>query len=222
MRIMKALRILIADDHMIVRNGIKSLLNDQLDYEPIITEASNGAEVVDFVSKNDFDVVIIDASMPKLDGVKAIRLISKYEKNIPVIALIETCDYYVVKKVLDTKPLGILSKNIEVDELMLAIKHVMRLKRFYCNEVSQLLLNVTKEKEQSLELMNSLTKREKEILTMVVKELTNDQIGDRLSISKRTVEGHRKNIKSKLQVKSTIGLLKVALETGVMNQSLSI
>lgn len=218
---MKALRILIADDHMIVRNGIKSLLNDQLDYEPIIMEACNGAEVIDIVSKNDFDIVIIDASMPKLDGIKAIRLISRNGNKVPVIALIDTCDYYVIKKVLDTNVLGILSKNIEVDELMLAIKNVLGSKRFYCNEVSQLLLNVTKEKEQSFELMNSLTKREKEILTMVVKEFTNDQIGDRLSISKRTVEGHRKNIKSKLQVKSTIGLLKVAIETGVMNKSLS-
>lgn len=213
-QVMKALNILIADDHMIVRNGIKALLKDQLNYCPTIIEASNGAEVVDLVSKNGFDLVIIDATMPKLDGLTALELIHKNGKELPTITLIDTCDYFLVKKILGTKSLGILSKNVEADELMMAIRNVLEKKRFYCNEVSQLLINENQEKAHSFELFESLTKREKEILEMVVKEFTNDEIGLQLSISKRTVEGHRKNLKSKLRVKSTVGLLKIAYECG--------
>lgn len=212
---MKALKILIADDHMIVRNGIKALLKDQLNYSYSIVEASNGVEVVDLVSKFNFEVILINANMPKLDGLTAIELINNNGKDVPTITLIDTCDYYLVKKILDTKSLGILSKNVEADELLLAMKNVIEGKRYYCNEVSQLLINVNQQKKQNFQLFDSLTRREKEILDMVVKEYTNDQIGEKLEISKRTVEGHRKNLKSKLRVKSTIGLIKYAFQQGL-------
>ncbi|MCH2229640.1 MAG: response regulator transcription factor [Crocinitomicaceae bacterium] len=211
---MKALKILIADDHMIVRNGLKALLKDQFNFCPTILEATNGAQVVSLVAKNKFDLVILDATMPKVDGFGALELIQKNGKVIPTITLIDTYDYFLVKKILGTKSLGILSKNVEADELMMAIRNVLDNKKFYCNEVSQLLINESQRKSQNFELFESLTKREKEILEMVAKEYTNDEIGSRLSISKRTVEGHRKNLKSKLRVKSTIGLFKIAFECG--------
>ncbi|MDX2362471.1 MAG: response regulator transcription factor [Crocinitomicaceae bacterium] len=212
---MKEIKILVGDDHALIRNGIRSLLADQSSFLPIIHEASNGAEVVDMASKSTYDIVLLDSKMPKMDGITAIRSLRELGLDIPVITLCDSCDYNVVERAIESGALGVILKNIGGEELVNAIQTVIKKMPYYCNEVSQSLLNGGRTKS-NIDL-GELTKREYQVLRLIAKELSTEEMASTLNISKRTVEGHRQNIKDKLRVKSTVGLVRFAYENGYMN-----
>lgn len=211
----KFVNILIADDHSMVRNGIKLMLHQQNYFVPNVTEASDGKEVIELAREQEFDVILLDISMPKIDGITIIRKLKALNKSIRILALTMHKEENIIKQVLEAGALGYILKSSGLEELVKAINTVKRNERYFSNEVAQILFEEKKIKKSLSGMELNLSNREMQILSMIVKEFTNQEIAEELSISKRTIEGHRKTLMKKLNVKSSIGLVKYALKNGI-------
>lgn len=221
----KKIRILLADDHVVVRNGIKLMLSQQKSFIPVIEEAGDGEEVIQLVNQNNFDVILLDISLPNHNGINIAKLLMKRNTSTKILALTMHKEEFVIKQMISAGALGYLLKNTGLDELTKAILTVSSSSRYYCNEASQVLISNTKNdliisnKPNNLtaDYQNTLSNREREVMMLIVKEFNSVQIAEKLFISKRTVDTHRKNIISKLNLKNTAGLVKYALQNGFLH-----
>lgn len=212
----KTLKILIADDHKLIRNGVKLMLENQNEFVAQTTEATNCREIFSSLKSIDFDVVLLDISMPDINGLDALKEIKKINPFLPVLMLTMHNEENIIKKAVELGASGYILKSAEIDELVKAINSIMNDIPYFSNEVYQVLLN-EKRKGQAKITENKipLTAREKQVLSMIIKEMTNQEIAETLFLSKRTVEGHRKKIMEKLEIKTTIGLVKYAIQNGI-------
>ena len=213
----REINIMIADDHLMIRNGIKLMLEQQKQFTPIISEASTGLEVIEVLRTTPVDVIFLDLTMPEMDGLSVLNKLKASEIHIPVIILTMHKDETIVKQALDLGALGYLLKNSGVEEIVKAIFTVLRGERYFSNEVTQLIFREDKknrEMKSIIQFEDNLSKREIQIMALIVKEHTNHEIAEILHISKRTIEGHRKKIMEKLNINTTVGLVKYALKNG--------
>ena len=210
----KPLKILIADDHKMVRNGVRLMLESQKVFKTFITEASNGFEVLHFLEKEPFDVVLLDISMPEMDGIVTLKKIKSKSIKVPVVMMTMHNEENVINKAVDLGACGYILKNSGIDELVKAIQSVVNKERYFSNEVSQILIKAINKKVKTSK-NEVLSDRELEVLVLIVRELTNKEIAEKLNLSYRTVEGHRIHIMEKLNLKSTIGLVKYALKKNI-------
>ena len=210
----KPIKILIADDHKMVRNGVRLMLESQKVFKTIITEASNGFEVLHFLEKEQFDVVLLDISMPEMDGIVTLKKIKSKSIKVPVIMMTMHNEENVINKAVELGACGYILKNSGIDELVKAIQSVINRERYFSNEVSQILIKGINKKVKTTK-NEVLSDRELEVLVLIVRELTNKEIAEKLNLSYRTVEGHRIHIMEKLNLKSTIGLVKYALKKNI-------
>lgn len=208
---MKKIKVLLADDHLLIRNGIKLMLNKNSDFE-IVMEANNGKEVIDYLENNAnmIDVVLMDINMPIMDGIEAARLISKYHKNVNVLALTMHTEEPYITKMLKAGVLGYILKETGTSELVSAIKSVAMGNKYFSNEVSVTVINSLMNLEAAK--ASPLSERELEVLRYIAVGLTNKKIAVALSISARTIETHRRNILEKLKIKNTAEMIKYAIE----------
>lgn len=217
---MKKIKILIADDHKLIIDGIKSMLNSIEEFE-IIGEAQNGQEAVDFALELHPDVIIMDISMPKLSGIEASKLILEKNKEIKIIALSQHEDNEYVLKVLEVGGVGYLSKNSKKSEFIEAIKTVIGGEKYFNKKIYEMMIGRMmnqKEHEKQKTLSDiQVTTREKKIIQLIANELSNQQIAEKLCISLRTVETHRRNVMQKLNVKSAISLIKTAAQFNLID-----
>lgn len=216
---MDRIRILLADDHTLIRSGIATLLKTNRDFE-IVGEAADGEEAVEKTKQLRPDVLVIDLSMPKLSGIEATRIIKKQypDVNILVLTMHESEEY--VYQIVKSGAGGYVLKSAGKEELSAAIRAVMRGERFFSPRVSEIMADgylrrVESEGEQAKTDDVPLTRREREILRLVVKGLTNQQIADQLNISPRTVDTHRTNIMQKLDIHEVANLVRYAIEHGI-------
>jgi len=215
---MGILKILLVDDHKIVRDGIRySLeLNQQLTVN--IEEAESGSEAVTLSKVGDYDVVIMDINMPDMDGIQATKEILKGKKNTRVLALSMYEDEFHILSMAKAGASGYILKSIGTEELCKAVKTVSEGKRYFSNEVMIKLVghyfdDLVERKPRAVKSYKGvLTKRELEILKLVANEYTNEQIAKKLYIAKRTVDAHRQNLIGKTGVKNSAGLIKYALK----------
>ncbi len=210
----KPIKLLIADDHKMVRNGVRLMLESQKVFKTIITEASNGFEVLHFLEKEQFDVVLLDISMPEMDGIVTLKKIKSKSIKVPVIMMTMHNEENVINKAVELGACGYILKNSGIDELVKAIQSVINRERYFSNEVSQILIKGINKKVKTTK-NEVLSDRELEVLVLIVRELTNKEIAEKLNLSYRTVEGHRIHIMEKLNLKSTIGLVKYALKKNI-------
>lgn len=219
MPIKNKFKILIADDHEIVRSGIRMTLESQNVFIPILKEVSDGLEVIDIVEKEAFDVILLDVNMPKKDGIAVTRFLKAKKIPTPILALTMHKEPHIIKQMVDAGVNGYVLKNCGMEELTNAITTVIKHKKYYTNEVSQVLLSkkifVKTEDNHAFPANSILSLREREVLALIAQELTNQEIADKLNLSKRTVDGHRNRMLVKLQVKNTVGLVKYALLNGI-------
>ena len=210
------IKILIADDHQMFIDGIRSLLESSKSMK-IIGEAHNGYEVTEFVAKEQVDIVLLDMNMPVMDGMEAMKIVKKKFPLVKIIMLtmFNTRDH--IEKLLRAGADGYVLKNTGKEELVLAIETVMRGESFFSKEVTeQIMAGIQKKKTNNKNsMMVELTEREKDVLKLIVKEFTTQEIGEKLFISSNTVETHRKNLISKLNVRNVAGLVKYALQNGL-------
>jgi DNA-binding NarL/FixJ family response regulator len=212
---MKSVKILIADDHKIVRQGISSLLESMEGFE-IICEASNGLETVKLTKELNPDLIVMDINMPLMDGVDACYEIRKFNKKIKILILTMMEDEQYIFDALSAGINGYLFKLSGIDELSAAVKTISEGENYFDFRVTNILLNKRKRLSEDTAL---LSKRESEILRLIVKGFTSKQIGLQLFISQFTAQKHRKNIIRKLKVSGTAELVKYAIQHGLVENN---
>lgn len=210
----KAISLLIVDDHQMVRDGIRVMLESQQGYWGFdITEADSGEEAIHKVLRNNFDVIIVDYQMPGISGAETVKNIMMYRPESKVLALSNYDELSYISNMLTAGAKGYVLKNIEPSQLLLAIQAIMDNRPYYSNEVAIKLLDADRNNVRTgTPESYGLTKREVEILRRIALEMTNDEIAADLQIAKRTVDSHRQNLLNKLHVKNTVGLIKAAYE----------
>ena len=219
---MKKIRILIADDHSVVRSGLRQLLKTSADFS-VVGEASSGDEAIEQVKKYKPDIAILDISMPGMNGIDATRIIKQDSDGTKVLILTihESEDY--VLQMVRAGASGYLLKNAGKEELFNAVRAIVAGERFFSPGISKLMVeefirraNKTAPKTPPPNT-EALTKREIEVLKMIAGGLSNQQIADKLFISDRTVDTHRTNLMEKLKIHETAGLVKYAIEKGFVS-----
>lgn len=203
------IRIIIADDHEISRIGIRRLVSNSPDIE-VVAEAVNGAQTIDLARSLKPDVILMDVLMPNVNGIEAAQRIKSDMQSVSIIMLSSAEDPSSIERAMYAGADGYLSKEVGAQELVQAIKHVQIGERVFSKTVLNMLEGKAVEARES-EPPIALTKREEEIVTLVAKGLTSQEIGRRLFISPRTVETHRARIMDKLGVNNAAGLVRFAL-----------
>jgi two-component system response regulator NreC len=216
---MDKIRILLADDHPLIRSGISTLLQSYKDFE-IVGEAQDGEEAVEKTKVLKPDVLIIDLSMPKLSGIEATGIITKKHPDVKVLVLTMHENEEYVYQILKSGAGGYVLKSAGKEELSAAIRAVAKGEKFFSPRVSEIMAQSYVRRKEGGETsskgeMIPLTRREKEILRLVVKGFTNQQIADQLCISPRTVDTHRTNIMQKLNIHDVANLVRYAIEHGM-------
>ncbi len=224
---MNKLKILIADDHKLVREGIKITLsqsNSLFEFDRM-DEASNGEEAVIKAEVFDYDLIFMDINMPILDGIEATKKIkSDKKRENKIIALSMHSEEFQIKSMIKAGASGYILKNTGLEELNRAIKTVINGNKFYSNEVALKLLGDFKEDDDNSILSPSkpvvkiaeLSNREIQVLRLIASEFTNAEIAKKLKLSRRTIDSHRYNIVNKLHVKNTAGLIKFAIKNNLV------
>lgn len=217
---MARIRVLLAEDHNVVREGLRLLLSTQTDME-VIGEAKNGLEAVAFARKNCPDVAVLDISMPELDGLQAaerIRIDCPHTR-ILILSMHESDAYFF--RALEVGAAGYVLKKAASDDLISALRAVARGEAFFYPSLARKLLDTylsrsTPEIPSGPPGYQELSDREREILHLLVSGLSNQEIAERLSISASTVQSHRASILHKLDVKTTIDLVRYAIRHGII------
>jgi len=220
---MENINILLVDDHTIVRDGIKATLKDQTNFV-IVGEAVNGVDAIESVKQLSPDVVIMDITMPEMNGIDAAMVISKKYPNSKVLILsMHDNETYILKSV-EAGAYGYLLKDVDKAEFVKAINAVYSGEKYFNTAISSVLvagyLNKVKQNDTQQSTGTGddyeLTKREKGILKMITIGKNNREIADGLGISIRTIETHRANIMKKLKVKNAVELVRVALDDNIV------
>jgi len=214
------IKVLIIDDHQIFRDGISSLFNEAEDIA-VIGYASDGEDALEKIDQLDPDVLLLDISLPKITGFDLMRIVNKKYPDIKILVLsMHTKDEYIFEAI-NAGALGYLPKqNTSKDELLNAVRTVFKGEEYLNEDVTRVM-----KKSHSLKSpmnsdfqknFNTLTKREREIVSLVVEGLTNQEIADKLFVNIRTVETHKTNILQKLQLKSSVDLVKFAIKNNLL------
>ena len=209
---MSDIRLMLVDDHRIVLDGLKALLDDTEGFDCVAT-ADNGQKALDLLKVFAIDVVLMDIDMPVMNGMEATRRIKKEYPKVKIISLTQHSERGMVQQLLDCGADGYLLKNIAQDELASAIRKVHEGQNVFSSEVTMSLAGKAVEKSASgIEV--ELTERELEILKLIAEGLSSKQIGEKLFISPRTVDTHRTNLMNKLDIHNIAGLIRFALKNG--------
>lgn len=217
---MNIINVVLADDHVLVRDGIKALLEDQQGIQ-VIDEASNGLEALEVIKKQKPHLLIVDIRMPELNGIEVVREVNKKYSDVRTLVLsMHDSEEYVVKAIQAGAD-GYLLKGASKEEFLKALHKVASGGKYFTGDVSAIIMNnfvngnaptTTSNDEKEVEDPFNLTKREKQILNLVLQLKNNKDIAEELQISKRTAEVHRFNLMKKLDVKNLMELSNKAKE----------
>lgn len=215
---MVTIKILLADDHKIVRDGIKLMLESQTGID-VIAEANNGKEALDILGDTDVDLVIMDINMPEMDGITATKEIKNINNSIKVLALTMSNDDLHIRQMIQAGASGYIMKSAGRSELKKAILTLMKGEHYFSDEATHsIMMDLVKGKGKasSTDLVH-ITDRELEILELIIKEYTNQEIAEKLFISSRTVDAHRRNLLQKTGSRNTAGLVKYAFQHNIIS-----
>lgn len=210
-------KILLVDDHKIMRDGIKAIITSSTEYS-IVSEASDGNEALKYLSKNKVDIVVIDINMPNLDGVSCTKIIKEKYKKVKVLAMSMYVDEQHIAKMLQAGANGYISKDAGKQVLLEALDAVNKGEVYHGKEITKVIMSEfskTKEEKMKENPIDFLTTRELDVLKLIVEEKSNYEIADELHISVRTVDAHRRNLLQKTGLKNAVGLTKFAIKHGI-------
>jgi DNA-binding NarL/FixJ family response regulator len=214
------IRVILADDHAIIRDGIRALLSEDQGLE-VLAEAGNGQELLDLLATTPCDVVMMDVNMPQMDGFAAMPYLRQSfpEVRVLILSMLDHPNY--VARMLDAGASGYVLKNADIAEITHAIRTVASGRQYLCTEIGLTLLQQVSTATPAPDTPgarkpNDLSKRELEVLTLIAEGMTNAEIADKLFTSKRTIETHRQNIIEKTQAKNTAALIKYAVSQGMI------
>ncbi|MFO7574724.1 MAG: response regulator transcription factor [Bacteroidales bacterium] len=211
----KVIRVIIADDHQLFRNGLKLLLDSFPEFR-VAGEAANGNELIKVLSGTEADVILMDINMPEMDGIEATRriMVSHPAVNIIALSMYGEEEYYY--NMVDAGAKGFLLKDSDINEVKEAILTIMKGGNYFSQELLYNVIQKFKTRETEIRQAN-LSKREKEILMKICEGMSNQEIADNLFISKRTVDKHRANLLSKTGSKNTASLILFAIRNKLVD-----
>lgn len=216
---MKPIRILVADDHKLVRKGISALLSDEADLN-VVGEAECGEDVMKFLDEksDDVDLVLMDIHMPGMNGIDATKAVTSKFPSIKVLGLSFQIENRYVTKMMEAGAKGYILKNTDREDLINAIKSLHSGNIYFSREISEQMLSKMMSKPDTNKKVSDheLSQREKEVLVLIAEELTNTEIAEQLELSPRTVDTYRRNLLEKLNVKNTAGLVREAMRLGMI------
>lgn len=210
----KKIRVLLADDHKILRKGVRMLIDSQPDME-VVGEAKTGREAIEEARQLKPDIVVMDVSMPELNGIESTRQICGEMKNVKVVALSMHRDLVYVREILRAGASGYLVKDSEDDDLVKAIRAIHQVEAFLSPAISDAVL--TDYRRHVSNPVDLLTSREREVLTMVADGKTNKEIATTLNLSVYTIESHRGSVMEKLNLHNTGDIVRFALRNGLIS-----
>lgn len=213
---MNKIRLAIIDDHAVVLDGLKTMLNAYENLEVVYTTQS-GHQLLEHFQADTPDVLLMDIQMPDINGIDLCKQITKQHSSVRVIAFTSFDDSNYVKQIFRSGAKGYLLKNSDKQTIVKAVETVMQDEEYMDDAIKKILLqeSITGQRRSIFEV--PLTKREKEILKLIADGLSSQEIADNLFISLRTVETHRLNLNQKLDVKNTAGLVKEAIKRGLID-----
>jgi DNA-binding NarL/FixJ family response regulator len=214
----KEIRVILVDDHKLFRDGLKFVLS-QIDYLKVVAEASNGKEFLEIIDNEEADLVLMDISMPKIDGIEATtRAIEKYP-DLKIIALSMFCNEEYYYKMIQAGVKGFILKESGRDELQKAIETVNDGENYFSQKLlTEVIANMNNHSKPAgnKKDQNYITKRELDVLKLICVGLSNSEIAERLFISTRTVEGHKTSLIEKTGVKNSISLVLYAIKNSIV------
>ncbi len=218
---MNKLKIILAEDHNLVRNGIKMLLESQADIE-VIAEADDGKQVLEHLAAGIIpDIVLADINMPEMDGISLIKAIKLTYPDIKVVILSMLDNEKYVMQAFMEGSYGYILKNVNESEMLFTLKTVAGGSKYLCVELTETLLNrfihQTSAQTKQDEIQVDLSMREIEVLHLLAEGYTNQEMADKLFLSKRTIEGHRQTLIDKTGSKNTASLIRFAVVNGYLN-----
>lgn len=215
----RKIRVLVVDDHIVVRDGISALLSLAGDME-VVGEANNGSEAIEMVKKLMPNVVVMDIAMPVMGGLEATRRILKDFPDTKILVLTQYDDKEYFLPVIESGASGFITKAAASSELVTGIRSIYRGDSFLSPSVTRLLIEAYQRSivnKNSHDPYNELTQRERDIFKLLVEGSTTQEIADVLVISPKTVEGHKTNLLAKLGVRNRFELVKYALRKGIIH-----
>lgn len=213
---MNPIKVLLADDHQIIIDGLKSLIKNTAGIV-VAGEANNGREALRLLNLIKFDVVLMDIDMPVMNGIDALKALKKTHSEVKVIILSMHQEAGMIKSLMAIGADGYLLKSTSQEELLGAIRKVAAGQHYFSSEVTLSLLNNPKNNfPSSKPKIEMLTDREEEILKLIAEGFSNKEIGIKLFISHRTVDTHRTNLMKKLNTSNIAGLISYAIKNGIV------
>ena len=217
---MESIKIILADDHQLIRDGIRSLIHDAKNIE-VIGEASDGYELLEQLKVTSPDIIVLDVSMPRLSGIEATKKITEEFPTVKVLILSMFTSEEYIFNAIKAGARGYLPKNTSKKELLEAIYSINAGNEYFSDSISNIILKSYIKKTKSNDdysgkKQNVLSSRELEILTMFAEGNTNQEIAEKLFISIRTVESHKNHIMQKLELKTTVDLVKFAIKNNII------
>jgi len=219
---MKKINVLLVDDHTVVRQGLRALLQSEEDIE-VLGEAENGRQAVMLARKTPPDVVVMDIAMPLLNGLEATRQILKIIPTARVLVLTSYGDDECVEQMMQVGASGYLIKQTAANDLLKAIREVQRGNAFFSPAIAKRLRDQCREaftSGQAPRKASELTSREAEVLQLIAEGFSNKQIAAELCISIKTVEKHRQQVMNKLNIHDVAGLTRYAISKGMVERTL--
>ena len=211
---MTNVKMIIADDHRLIRNGVKLMLANQSMFNFQITEVTSGEELIELINKESFDFIILDISLPKMSGIEVLKYMKKKEIQIPVLIQSMHEEIDIIRQALEYDAKGYILKSSEKDEIVNAICTIFEGNRYLNQDVSMIFANEVS-KNLSVKSKTDLSVRQIEILKSLAKGKSNDDLAEIYSLSKRTIEGHRAKILKKLNLKTTSDLVRYVFENNL-------
>ena len=211
------IRIVLADDHEIFRDGFNSLLKKQNEIV-MIGEASDGEQLIEITEKLKPDVVLTDIRMPNMDGIEATKILTKKSPSVNVIALSMFNDDNLVIDMMEAGAKGYLLKNAHKTEMLEAIKSVHNHEIYYCKQTSDKLVQMiarSRFNPYKDSQTPSFTNKEIEVIKLICRQFSNKEIATQLFLSVRTIEGYREKIQEKMKVKNTAGIVVYAIQNNI-------
>ena len=214
------INILLADDHTMFVDGIDSILKTETDMK-VAGKVYTGPDVVSFVKENDVDLILLDVNLPDMNGIEVCKALKEFDNDVKILAISMFNEESFVTEILNNGAQGYILKNTGREELLKAIRTVVGGKSYFSDDVTQTimkgLMKQRKASKQKEGFFPKISRREKEVLKLIVQEHTTQEIANKLFISLKTVESHRSSLLNKMNARNSAGLVRIAIENNLLD-----
>jgi len=214
------INVLLADDHTMFVDGIDSILKTESDIA-VVGKVYNGPDVVQFVKDNKVDLVLLDVNLPDMNGIEVCKALKEQNIETKILAISMFNEESFVTEILNNGAQGYILKNTGREELLKALRTVVGGKSYFSDDVTQTimkgLMKQRKAGKQKEGFFPKISRREKEVLRLIIQEHTTQEIANKLFISLKTVESHRSSLLNKMNARNTAGLVRIAIENNLLD-----